>query len=363
MTPLRFATFALALASAAACGGADASPADDNASVLPDGTVTPVAVARVQARPAAATITGTGVVAGKEEVTLAFKTGGIIQRIAVDDGDAVRAGQLLAELQPPEIAAEAAKAREALGKAERDVARAQTLYQDSVATLAQFQDATTALEVARANVRIAEFNRRHTQIVAPANGVVMRRLAEPHQTISVGTPILLFRAASEGFVVHVGLPDREVARVRPGDAATVHLDTGLAQPLAGIVSRIAAAASPGTGTYAVEITLRNTRDVTLTSGLVARVEVTPRRTRMLPSVPIEAVFAADGDSASIWVVAPNDSVVSRRTVRVAYIGSDYAAVAAGLAFGEQVVTEGATYLRDGQRIRVPLPLPAAASRK
>ncbi|MGH7447102.1 MAG: hypothetical protein ACRELT_06060, partial [Longimicrobiales bacterium] len=106
-------------------------------------------------------ITASGTVAPKDEIALSFKIGGVIERIAVNAGETVRAGAVLAALDLREINALLSKARSAAAKAERDLARARRLYADSVVTLVQLQDAETAAEMAAADLQSADFNRRY----------------------------------------------------------------------------------------------------------------------------------------------------------------------------------------------------------
>ena len=114
-----------------------------------------------------------GRLALKAEVSLSFKTGGVVESVSTDEGRRVRRGQLLAQLDLSEIEARSTQARAALGKAERDLARAQDLYDDGAATLEQVQNVRTALEVARSDLDIAEFNVYYSVIRAPASGWVL----------------------------------------------------------------------------------------------------------------------------------------------------------------------------------------------
>ena len=118
-----------------------------DAQAVPGATSEPVPVRTVSllARTSvdSGTIRVTGTLAGKEEVGLSFKIGGVISRIVPDPGQRVSAGQVLAELRPTEIAAQVASARASRDKAQRDLDRVQRHYTDSVATLEQLQDART----------------------------------------------------------------------------------------------------------------------------------------------------------------------------------------------------------------------------
>jgi RND family efflux transporter MFP subunit len=149
----------------------------------------------------------------KSESKLSFKTGGIIQNIMVDEGQSVRKDQLLAQLNLEEIQSQVKQAELALSKAERDYERAGNLYRDSVATLEQYQNAGTALEVARSNASIAHFNLQFSSIHAPADGKILKRIAEPNEIIAPGHPVFLFAATGSNWVVRANLTDRDIVRV------------------------------------------------------------------------------------------------------------------------------------------------------
>ena len=349
-TAIRF-TLALALAVAAAVffgcarGGAEepANAADQRAVVR----AVPV-TDTVLARP----VVATGTVAPADEAQLGFKIGGVIERIAVDEGDKVRAGQTLASLDLREIDATLARARSGATKAERDFERARRLYADSVVALAEFQDSETAHEVAQADLETAAVNRRYAVIVAPANGVVLRRAAEPGENIPAGATVLVVgsRGAAHGHVLEIGLADRDAVSVRKGDPAVARFDALPGREFAGRVARIGAAADPVTGTYEVEIALDDAG--TLAAGLVGRVEIRPARGAPAMLVPIEAVLEADGGKATVYALSADGSRAERRRVTVAFIEGSRVAIAGGLDGASRVLTDGASYLDDGAAVRV-----------
>ncbi len=106
----------------------------------------------------------TGVVQSDTEAKPSFKTGGVIARTYVEEGDYVSKGQLLAQLNMTEIDAQATQAKFAVEKAMRDQQRVENLYRDSIATLEQFQNAGTAVEMAKKSLQIAEFNVAYSQM-------------------------------------------------------------------------------------------------------------------------------------------------------------------------------------------------------
>ncbi len=112
------------------------------------------------------TITATGTLGAKDEIPLAFKIGGVVASVLVDEGARVKAGDRLAELDLREIDALVAKATAGAEKARRDAAPVERLYHDSVATLVQVEDAQTARTAAEADLRAARVNREFAVITA-----------------------------------------------------------------------------------------------------------------------------------------------------------------------------------------------------
>ena len=295
-------------------------------------------------------IVATGTIAPKDEIALSFKVGGVIAHIAVDPGDVVRAGQVLAALELREIDAGLTKARSAAAKAERDLARAGRLYTDSVVTLAQYQDAQTAHDVARADLEAAAFNRRYAVIVAPSSGTVLRRSAEPGENVSSGTTVLVLGSQARGNIMDVGLADRDVVAVQKGDQAIVRLDAAPGKMFQGTVTQIAGAADPATGAYGVEITLREASG--LSAGLMGQAEIHPHAGARVTLVPIEAVLEADDHEGTVFTLSRDGSRAERRRITVAFIDDSRVAVTSGLAEATTVVTDGAAYLDDGMAVKV-----------
>lgn len=328
----------------AACGDSDGQEADT--------TAAPIAVrsAPVANTVLARTIVAAGTVAPKDEISLSFKVGGVIERIAVDPGDVVRAGQVLAALDLREIDAGLTKARSSAEKAERDLARARRLYADSVVTLAQMQDAETAAELARADLQAAAFNRRYAVIVSPSNGTILRRSAEPGETVSPGTTVLVLGSRARGSVMEVGLADRDAMLVREGDPAVARFDALPEMEFHGRVSQIAGAADQGTGTYTVEVSLQGAGD--LTAGLVGQVEIRPSKGAPTTLIPIEAILEADGAHATVYALSADGTRAERRRVTVAFIDGDRVAVSRGLEGAVAVLTDGAAYVDEGTVVRV-----------
>lgn len=296
-------------------------------------------------------VQATGTLHSKDEIELSFKMPGVVARVLVTEGQQVRRGQALATLDLREIDAQVMAARSAVTKAERDLARAEALYADSVATLAQVQDARTGAEVARSGLQGAAFNRRYATIVAPADGVVLRKLAQDGELVSPGAPVLVLGSSERGQVLRAGVADRDAVRVRPGDAAVVRFDAFPGEEFAGSVREVAPSADPRTGTYLVEVSVA-AAGRPLASGLVGRVEIRPAAGTEMALVPIQAILEADGDAATVYTLTADETKARRLPVSVAFIQGERVAVSGGLDGVAAVVTDGAAYLGDGVGVRV-----------
>lgn len=315
--------------------------------------VVPIAVAAAESGAAAPTIRTTAMLAHKDEMRLAFKIGGVIANITVDEGASVKAGQVLAELELAEVGSQVEQSRQLLRKAERDLERGERLYRDQVIPLESLQDLKTQRDIAAQALKATSFNREYAVITAPTDGVVLRKLAQASETIAPGAPVLVLGSADAGYVLKASLADREVVQLALGDAAQVRFDALPGAAIEAKVTRLPAAADTRTGMFDIELALAAT-DPRLKSGLVARVALTPASAgaATLVRVPIAAILEGDRDRASVFVYDAGKQSVSRRAVEVAFIDGDEVALASGLDAGAQVVTDGAAYVEEGKKVRV-----------
>jgi membrane fusion protein, multidrug efflux system len=315
---------------------------------------TPVRVEHASAGPAVPPIDTNGVVVTKHEMRLSFKVGGVVRRMHVQEGDVVKRGARLAEIELTEVGAQVEQAKQLAEKAARDLERGENLYADQVISLEQLQDLRTQASVAQAQFKSAQFNLGYSVITAPRDGVVLRKLVEERELVAAGAPVLIFGESGSGFVVRAALADREIVNVRLGDQGEVRMDAFPGQAMRGTVVEIASAADERTGMFPIEVRF-DTPPPRLVSGLVARLRLAPQTTgRELTYVSMAALVEGDGDRASVFVVDGEDANAKavRRDVRVAFITADAIALESGLAAGETVITDGALFLENGEAVEV-----------
>jgi multidrug efflux system membrane fusion protein len=289
-----------------------------------------------------------GRLTAKTESKLSFKTGGIIKKIYTDEGQSVKEGQLLAELNLSEIKPKAVQAELALQKAERDYERAKNLYRDSVATLEQFQDAKTAMEYAQSNAEVAKFNLEYSEIRAPGNGKILKRVSEANEIVGPGQPIFLFASTESSWVVRSNVTDKDIVHINLNDSATIEFDAYPGKTFTGRITETGNMADPYTGTYEVEITMKEQPE-SLVSGFIVKVTIYPARTsRRMILIPAEALQEGNGISGNVWLIKDGKPV--RQVIEINSITDSGIIVASGLAEGDEIITEGGEYVREGSDI-------------
>ncbi|MFO7370327.1 MAG: efflux RND transporter periplasmic adaptor subunit [Bacteroidales bacterium] len=291
-----------------------------------------------------------GILSSKRLIKMSFKTGGIISALAVEAGTKVKKGDLLASLEMTEIASQVDQARLAFEKAERDLLRVKKLHHDTVATLEQLQDATSAYEIALRNVNIAEFNRQYSRIQAPSDGIVIATLAEEHELVGAGTPVIVFsEQGSEEWVIKAGLADKVIVKVNKGDRAVAIFDAYPGKKFEAYVSQLTETADPYTGTFEVELTI-DPGNERMINGLVAVVYIEAQNNHVVTLVPPEALTEAGGSQGYVYVLQQADTTAKKVPVTIAYLDNHYVAVREPVNNMGLVITEGAAHLENGSKV-------------
>lgn len=316
----------------------------------PEASVTPVKTVMVDREALAIPVHTSGRLYPKSMVKLSFKTGGLIDRLYVEEGDVVKKGQLLAVLDLSEIDARHSQARNGFLKAKRDLQRAENLYKDRAATLEQLQNAKTAFEVAESNVTIAAFNRDHSRITAPARGKILKRLSEAGEMTGPGTPIFIFGSLESRWVVKAGVSERDIVRIAMGDTAEIGLDAYPGRMFAGEVTEISQAIDPASGTYEVEMAVTVDEALKPAAGFTAKVRITPSERESYYVIPVDAIVEGEGDEGVVFTVRNNRAV--KVNIVTAHLFPATVAVVKGLEDVDRVVTVGAAYLTDGAAVKI-----------
>ena len=314
-------------------------------------------------------------VRARTESRLGFRVGGKIARRDVDLGDPVKAGQVLAQLDPRDLVLGREGARAALNSAQAsynlaaaDYKRYQELLAQGFISAAELERRDTALksaqaafDQARAEAAVQGNQAAYASLVADAPGVVTGIEAEPGQVVAAGTPVV--RIAQDGpRDVVFAVPEDRLSLVRPLVGQENALQArlwGSDETLPATVREIAAAADPVTRTFQVKAGIGGA-DAKL--GQTATVLIDTRQAAGVIRLPLTAMLESNGRTA-VWVLDPAAMTVRVKPVQVAGADGNEVVIASGLAPGEEVVTAGVHVLTAGQKVRryVEPASPAAAS--
>lgn len=349
----RFPLALVLLSMAAACG-----PVEEARVLAPR----PVRVLVVEPRGAGDVVSLTGTIQAQNEVNLAFRIDGRMIERAVNVGDSVVAGQLVAELDPQneQSALHAAQASLAgaqgqLVEARNNFERFRELVNQGVVSRAEFDQRTQLLQTAqaqveatRSQVEIARNRLSYTRLVADAPGAVTAVGAEPGEVVQAGRMIVqLARSDGRDAVFDVPAVLKDSAPENPEITVALTLNPSVTAP--GRVREVAPRADPVTGTWQVRVGLDDVpAAMRLGATVTGRMQVGGAGGI---EVPPQALTRFEGEPG-VWVVDPETSTVQKRTVEVLRHDPAAVLIGSGLIAGDRVVTAGAQALFPGQKVRV-----------
>ena len=304
-----------------------------------------------------------GEVRARVESRLGFRVAGKITQRQAELGQRVKAGQLLAQLDPQDyrLAADAARAQVAAAQTNRDLAAAdyrryQDLREQNFISSAELERRDSTLKAAQAQLEQAQAQlaaqgnqAAYTRLVADVSGVITAIEAEPGQVVSAGTPVL--RMAQDGpRDVVFSVPEDKVAALKAGQVAQVRVWAESAT-LAGTVREVGASADPVTRTYAVKVSL----DAAASPALGATVYVAPQALSRAGAPVIKLPSSAlrqDGQASAVWVLDRASMTVKSQPVQIATADGNDAVIASGLQPGMLVVAAGVHVLSPGQKVTI-----------
>ena len=291
-----------------------------------------------------------GRIYNKTEIKLAFKTGGLVQTVLVDEGEFVNEGQLLARLDLEEVDAAVEQAKAAYQKSRRDIERIAKLNKTNVLSRQKLQDAETEVTLRKADLKVAEFNQKYSVIRAPVSGYILHRDIELNELVQPGKTVFVLGSNEDGWVVRAGLIDRDIVRVALDDRVELFLDAYPGHSFNGEITQISQVVDTRSGIFSVEISLSPSK-LTLFSGMVASAVINPKKLQYLFYVPIESLVESNSDEAEVYLFDRASGRVERVSIGVAFLYQDEVAVLSGLEGHHEVVLSGVKRLESGDIVR------------
>lgn len=342
----------ISLALPAALSGVVACSGGGSAGAQPAGRgadhVTPVAVTTVAPRDLARTVTVTGTVEPVRSIGVNSLLAGTVLALHVQEGDRVRTGQLLAELDARETRAQFERAQAVLANAQTVFERNQQLAANKIITDAEFEQSRSAYDVAKSDAELWRTRVEFSRITAPSAGVVTAKLVEAGTAVSPNQRVFDIADVSL-LVVRVQVSELDVVYVQREAEVDVVLDAYPASPVKGHVRRVFPSADAESRLVPVEVALdRFPEGVRARPGFLAR--VTFRLDQRPAALVVPAAAIGVGEDGQFVYLVDGDTLV-RRAVTLGITTEGLVEVQRGLSAGERVVTSGHTNLRPGIRVR------------
>lgn len=328
----------------------------------PQEPIRPAIVARPQSAAAEAGTLYSGDIKARYESALGFRVGGKIRQRRVDVGAHVKAGDLIAELDPQDLHLQAGSARAALAAADADLATAKSerdryeaLRGKNFVSETQFDAVDNRLKAAaarateaRAALNVAQNQAGYSELRADHDGVITSIVVEAGQVVAPAQTIATLARDGER-EVEISVPESRIADYRKDQAATIELWAESGTHLAGTLREIAPEADSTTRTFRVRVALGDNSD-NAKLGQTARVFFSGSESDAAHLIPLASLYEKDGKPA-VWLVDTKTRQVHLTAVTVSAYREQGVVLMDGVNTQDWIIAAGVHKLREGQTIR------------
>ncbi len=316
---------------------------DDTDSTL----VIPVEVMDVSRGTISAYYSNTATLEAVEEASVVSKVRGIVQEIKVEEGDYVRAGQIIAKIEDDQYRIEAERAKATMDRMYNDYQRNKELFEKELISAEVYENSRFEYESQKSAYELAELNYEHTSIKSPISGVVSERLIKVGNMIGIDAQV--FQVTDfDPIQAILYIPEHERSKIRVGQRTELSADALPGQLYTGKVERVSPTIDPTTGTFKVTVYMDQGQQ-DLRPGMFGRVKIvydTRENTKMIP----KAAIISEDEIQSVFVI--KDSLAFRKIIQTGYVNGMNIEVLNGLEDGEVVVTTGQGSLSDSTKVNV-----------
>lgn len=318
--------------------------------------VTNVQTVRLKTGEIVRRVTLPGNVMAYQQATLYAKVAGYLKSIAVDKGDKVQAGDVLAEIEAPEMLADLVKEKAEAEAAQIDFRRvSDAQHKASDLVMPQTVDAAKAkADVARAGLQRTQTLLDYAKITAPFSGVITKRWADPGALIPAATSSSTAKSAAVVTLmdfstvrIDVAIPDTEAPLVKKDLPVKVTVDELPGRTFEGTITRFSYALDESTKTMATEIDIQNP-DLALRPGMWASVQIDLEKKSDAQLLPAEALVVEKG-KASVFVV--RDGKGQKIPVKIGFDDGVNVEITTGLTPADAVILTGKQAITDGQPVK------------
>lgn len=325
--------------------------------------VAPVKVQTVQLAQSSPQVSFPAVAAAADKSRLSFRIPGEVIRIHINPGEKVKAGQLLAQLDPTDYKLAVDDAQAKYDVADSQYRRSAKLVKRGFLSQSQFDELKAQRRIALAQLSLNKLRLTFTELRAPFDGVISRIPAEAFENVQAGQGIMNIHRTDRVDII-IQAPDMiysqstavEVQASKPGAQVILNDRTAYQAYLKEFTTE----PDPELGSFLVTLTMPMPPQQFILDGMPVEVRADAQKLNIYQQneavIPIEAIFNQDGDPIGrenkfVWVVDAERQVAKRRVV-IDKLVPQGARLRAGLEAGEQIVVAGGNRLQEGQQISI-----------
>jgi membrane fusion protein (multidrug efflux system) len=323
---------------------------DNKANTSLKDTAVSVEVAPVVYSDGSAALSYSGTIEESETIPLTFSGVGTISKVYVSEGEVVRKGKLLAELDD-ESYRNSYDIAQALEKQAQDAYnRLLPMHKNGNLPEIKFIEAETGLQQAKASAAIAKKSLADCKLYSPVDGVVGKRSVEPGMTAMPNLASITIVKIQKVFAI-VSVPENEISAVKKGDKANIRIAALNNSEFTGTVEETGVIANPVSHSYKIKIAINN-KDNQVKPGMICNVNLLRESKSARLMVPGEAVRVDENGNTFVYAVSSSRDNVERRKVKTGILFNNGIEIISGLNEGEKVVVTGQQKLADKSLIKI-----------
>ena len=309
----------------------------------------PITALEVTPRTLSRQLSLSGRIRPRVTVDIAARTSGAVDRVLVDEGDAVARGDVLARLDMSEARAELGRSEAQEERARLDYERVAQLRERDVATATEYQTARADLRVAENTTELWRTRVDYGEIIAPRSAVVTTRHVEPGEAVQ-NQDVLFELAALDELVIRVGVPERDVVHLQQGQLLPVRIDAMPEALFEGRIRLISPMPRETSQLTPVEILLPpDAYQSGVRPGFLARIQTPVDRREGVLAVPSAAIGISRGER---YLMRVEDGELEQIEVETGVTRGEWTEITQGIEAGDTILATNPLEARDGQSVRV-----------
>jgi membrane fusion protein (multidrug efflux system) len=358
----------------------------------------PVEVTEVTKGSVSANYSGTATLEAEGEAEVVAKVSGVVEKIFVEEGDSVRAGQVLAKLEDEEFIHRLAQVESKLEELDNEFQRNKELFKNKLISAEAYDRTKYEFQTQKSTYDLTKLNLNYTEIKAPISGVVSERFIKVGNMVTVNQDT--FRVTDfDPLLAVLHVPEKEMSKLQSGFPAELMADAVPGEIFSAGILRISPVVSAETGTFKVTVAVMD-KTRKLKPGMFTRVNIVYDMHKDTLLLPKDAILTEDSESTVFIVTekvedksesdekgekkeekvktnntekaeeeekpkaesnSESDSepkepvkflVVSKQEITIGYINSTHVEILSGVKLGDVVVTTGLSSLKDGVKVKV-----------